>query len=76
MYKITDLKEIERLFRLITENITDTVWITDLNLKIKYISPSVTKLLGFTLEELQSMPIEQNITPKSCKKVLDTIKKV
>lgn len=76
MYKITDLKEIERLFRLITENITDTVWITDLNLKIKYISPSVTRLLGFTLEELQSMPIEQNITPKSCKKVLDTIKKV
>lgn len=76
MHKITDLKEIERLFRLITENITDTVWITDLNLKVKYISPSVTKLLGFTLEELQSMPIEQNITPKSCKKVLDTIKKV
>jgi len=76
MNKITDLREIKRLYKLIIENISDTVCITDLDFKVKYISPSVTKLSGFNLEELQSWPIDENLTPESKKKLSNILKKL
>jgi PAS domain S-box-containing protein len=36
----------EEKYRKITENISDVVWVTDLNLKLIYVSPSVEKLFG------------------------------
>jgi len=55
----------EERYRLITENVSDTVWLMDLALKITFISPSVTIKRGFTLEELQAMSFDQHITPAS-----------
>lgn len=52
-------------YRLITENVSDTVWLMDMTLKITFISPSVTVKRGFTLEELQAMPFERHVTPAS-----------
>ncbi|MBP7690217.1 MAG: PAS domain S-box protein, partial [Thermoflexales bacterium] len=52
-------------YRLITENVSDTVWLMDMSLKITFISPSVTAKRGFTLEELQAMPFDQHVTPAS-----------
>jgi diguanylate cyclase (GGDEF)-like protein/PAS domain S-box-containing protein len=76
MDKIKDIGEIEHLCRLITENIEDAILITELKLNIIYISLSVTKVLGFTLEELQKIPINNIITPESYKEVLKIVKEL
>jgi PAS domain S-box-containing protein len=55
----------EERYRLITENVSDTVWLMDMNLKITFVSPSVTARRGFTLEELQTMSFEKHVTPAS-----------
>jgi PAS domain S-box-containing protein len=55
----------EERYRLITENVSDTVWLMDLSLKITFISPSVSARRGYTLEELQSMSFDQHVTPAS-----------
>lgn len=41
-----DLKESERLYRLLADNVHDVIWTTDTTLKPVYISPSITNLSG------------------------------
>lgn len=45
------LIESEKKYRSITENMSDVVWQMDLDLKTTYVSPSVEKLLGESIEE-------------------------
>jgi diguanylate cyclase (GGDEF)-like protein/PAS domain S-box-containing protein len=46
------LKKRETLYRLLTENISDVIWIFDINAnQLRYISPSVERLSGYTVEE-------------------------
>jgi two-component system cell cycle sensor histidine kinase/response regulator CckA len=59
------LRESEERYRIITENMSDTVWLMDMNLKTTYISPSVFRARGFTMEELQALPLEKNFSPAS-----------
>ena len=65
------LKQSEARYRLLADHTTDTIWLTDLNLKTTYISPSVEKVRGFTLEQLQELPLEKNITPASFQLAMD-----
>ncbi|MFO7789662.1 MAG: PAS domain S-box protein [Bacteroidales bacterium] len=47
-------------FRLLTENMNDVLWTADLGMNITYLSPSIEKVLGFTVEErLKQSPQEQ-----------------
>ena len=50
---LTELKNIERTFRLITENTNDLIVITNEDGIIMYTSPSYTNYLGFESSELQ-----------------------
>ncbi|MGV8079774.1 MAG: PAS domain S-box protein [Syntrophales bacterium] len=59
------LRATEERFRLITENLQDTVWLMDMNLKLTWISPSVEWKQGYTAEELISLPLERRVTPGS-----------
>jgi len=60
------LKESEEKYRFLTENILDVIWIIEIeSMKFKYISPSVTKLLGFTVKEIKSQAMEQLLTKHS-----------
>jgi PAS domain S-box-containing protein len=66
-----DLIASEERYRMLAENMSDTVWLMDLNLKAVYISPSVTKLRGYTREELNALPLDKQMEPDSLRKALD-----
>ena len=53
------LKESEAQYRLLADHMRDLVWIMDLDLKVTYISPSVEKILGYTLDELKHLPLNK-----------------
>jgi PAS domain-containing protein len=48
--KIRELEISERRYRLLAENISDVIWMLDLDLKIRYISPSIEPICGFSPE--------------------------
>ena len=45
------LRGSERRYRLLAENATDVIWTVDLNMRLTYISPSVTRLLAIALSK-------------------------
>lgn len=59
------LVESERKLRIITNNITDVVWVADTSLKIIFITPSVFNLLGYTREEIYNMHTSKLLTTQS-----------
>lgn len=63
------LKESEEKYRKITENISDVVWTADLDFNTTYISSSVEKLLGGTIEDFLKLKLEEKLTPQSLKKL-------
>ncbi|HMK66288.1 MAG TPA: PAS domain S-box protein, partial [Thermodesulfobacteriota bacterium] len=65
------LEEQKERYRLITEHMQDAVWMMDRDFKITWISPSVTRIRGFTLEELQALPIEKRMTSDTLKRRAD-----
>jgi diguanylate cyclase (GGDEF)-like protein/PAS domain S-box-containing protein len=66
------LKQSEAKYRLLVDHMKDQVFLMDLNLKWTYISPSVEKLLGYTLEELMQLPLDNFLTEKSFQIAMDT----
>ncbi len=63
------LRKSEEKYRLIAENTADTIAIMDLNLKPIYVSPSVYKMRGFTVQEAMVQSMDQILTPTSLKKI-------
>lgn len=64
------LRESERRYRLLAENITDVIWTTDMGPAITYMSPSAARLVGYTQEELGRLTLADLLTPESLEKGL------
>ena len=60
-------RESESLYRLLADNMSDTVWLMDLNLNTTYVSPSAGKMRGYTEEEIKQLPLDKHLTPASLK---------
>ncbi|MFA5269868.1 MAG: PAS domain S-box protein, partial [Methanoregula sp.] len=60
----------EQTLRLITDSVSDMVWLSGIDLVPVYISPSVVLHRGYTLDELQQLPLERRLAPESCALVL------
>jgi PAS domain S-box-containing protein len=69
------LRKSEHLHRIITNNIRDTVSLLDINFRATWINPSVTKTIGFTLDELAQVPLDRQLTPDSMQRVQDLMLK-
>ncbi len=59
------IHESEQKYRLITEKMTDVVWLMDLRGNSVYVSPSILYFTGFTVEEYLEQRIETRFTPES-----------
>jgi PAS domain S-box-containing protein len=70
------LSESERRYRLLAENISDVIWVTDMSLRPIYFSPSITRLLGYSVEEAMAGTIETRLTSASLDAVTDTFARV
>lgn len=61
----------ERQYRLLAENVEDVIFLADGELEFFYVSPSVTRLLGFSVAEVLARPMERCLTPDSVRRVLE-----
>jgi len=70
---ITELKKTEEalqkskeMYRLLAENISDVIWVLDVNeMHFRYVSPSVERLRGFTVEEVMAQTLDEVLSPGS-----------
>lgn len=62
-------QEEKERFRLITENMDETVLTVDRDLRVSYVSPSIERLTGFTPEEYGRMPLDELLTEESARAV-------
>ncbi len=67
------LRDDERKYRFLTENMADVAFIVDMDLKTTYVSPSVEKILGFTPEERRTQRAEEQMSPHSLQLVFETL---
>jgi PAS domain S-box-containing protein len=60
------LKESEKRYRLLADNIMDNLWLFDLStMRFSYLSPSIKGILGFTAEEAIGFELQDMLTPSS-----------
>ena len=64
----------EERYRLIAERAADAIWTVDMNMRPTYISPSIARLLGYTVQEAIAKPIQEIFTPVSFKLVTELLK--
>lgn len=69
-------RDSERRYRLLAENISDVIWVTDMNLRPTFISPSVTRLLGYSVEEAMAGTAETRLTGASLEAATDAFARV
>ncbi len=60
--------------KLITDNVKDTIWYTDLDFIPQYISPSVKNLLGYSVEEYMKLNLRDLFPAETLKKINEWLK--
>ncbi len=70
------LRESERHFRLLADNVSDVIWTMDATGRFTYISPSIQLLLGYSVEEALSLTMEQMLATTSATLAHQTLDEV
>jgi two-component system cell cycle sensor histidine kinase/response regulator CckA len=68
------LQESEARYRLLAENVSDVIWVLDLETqRFRYVSPSVERLRGFTADEVMAEDLAAAMTAASAALMLPQI---
>jgi PAS domain S-box-containing protein len=70
------LKENEKKYRLLADNVNDVIFVLDMNLNYTYISPSVKILRGYEPEEVMKHLVNETLTPSSWDLAVKTLSEV
>lgn len=66
-----EVRENEKKYRMLAENVSDVIWTMDQNMDFSYVSPSVERALGYTAEEIIAQGLEGIMMPHSLKNAVD-----
>lgn len=70
------LAESEARYRLLADNSADVIWLMDLEtMRFTYVSPSVERLRGFTVDEVLQQKLEEAMTPESYRTIEELLPK-
>ena len=75
-YLETALRNREEKYRLISENMQDLITLHDPDWAYRYVSNSVTNLLGYTPEDLLGTSPLDMVHPRDIKRIMDDIRKL
>jgi PAS domain S-box-containing protein/putative nucleotidyltransferase with HDIG domain len=67
------LRESEQKLRFVTDRVTDIIWSMDLEGNFSFITPSIERVIGYTVGEMLSSNFSQIVTPESHKMAMDLI---
>ncbi len=59
------LRKSENMYRIIADNVNDSIWTLDMDLRFTYLSPSSEKLFGYSPEKYIGTHVEDRLTPES-----------
>jgi len=59
----------EEKYRKITENVSDVIWTTDLNLNTTFVNSAIERLVGESMQAYIKRPLEEKFSPESLKKI-------
>ncbi|RJP78753.1 MAG: PAS domain S-box protein [Desulfobacteraceae bacterium] len=59
------LKTSEKRYRFLADNVTDNIWTTDMEMNFTYISPSIKRIRGYSVEEALTHKLEEIMPPSS-----------
>ncbi len=72
--RFQQLQDISSRYELLVNNLLDVVWVRDLQENLLFVTPSVQKLTGYTVEEYQELPIEQHFDASSLQQIRKQMK--
>jgi PAS domain S-box-containing protein len=70
------LRKSERKYRLLAEYAADVIWTMDLDQNFTYVSPSVERVFGYSVEQALANRLEEILPPESLNTVLDEFRKM
>lgn len=68
------LRNSERQYRLLAENVSDVIWMLDFDQRVVYCSPSLLGLTGFNVDEIQGVSVRNFVTSASQPYFLDAVR--
>ncbi len=68
------LIDTEKKYQLLAENVTDVLFTSDLELNLTYVSPSVERLLGFSVKEVENRSLIELMAPVSVWTAIEAMK--
>ncbi len=64
------IEELECKYRVLADNLLDAIWVVDAEtLKYEYMTPSIERISGYTVDEILERTIRDRLTPASFSKV-------